>query len=66
MGDCFVKNCYFPVFFFGDHEFFSLIKQIFFIHYTKNSKSLMLEVAKVTTIDTFFGQIPKKFDPTSS
>ena len=30
-GSCFVKNCHFPAFFFGDHDFYSLIELISFI-----------------------------------
>ena len=67
-GDCFVKSCHFPEFFFGDHEFF-LTNRTSFGYWSsspKTSKSLMLEVAKVLKLTLFSVRSLKSLTPAFS
>ena len=47
VGDCFVKNCHFPAFFFGEHEFFSLIELISFIDPLQQKKQQKPDVGNL-------------------
>ena len=64
-GDCFVKSCLFPEFFFGDHELFST-SFVYWSSSPKTSKSLMLEVAKVLKLTLYSVRSLKSLTPAFS